>query len=271
MPDRPSIAIISASSVITVGLAMMCHESAHVLAGWLAGGSPTMITSTETLGDFRSLSPAGLVALGISGSVINLLFSLLGWWILRRASGTPELRLTAWFFFAVNGMLVVSKMLGEPLAGFGDWMTVLRPLPGTNWLRILVVLLGGMGMVIMVRRSGTALGELLPSGEPSRRMADARRIVAIGAAASAVLVLGGAAANPVGTTRGMLLALGAGLGPFVPMTFAIRHIRRATSKYGVSGSAARWPWLLAAAATTLVTWFVVGPGLSVTGIPSRAP
>lgn len=254
--------IICAMSVLAVGLGMMLHESAHVVAGRLAGGAPTLISTTEVLGDFDSLSPGGFVALGASGSVVNVVLCALGWWALRRGSAGAERRLAAWFFFMVNGMLVTTKMLGESVVGIGDWMTILRSFQARGSLRVAVGVAGAAGLVFMVRRSGAALAGLVPAGEPSERRKEALRIVLIGAAASGLLALGGSAAGPVGTTRGLLLGLGAGLGPFVPALFAVRFVSRTPAAGAAPVAAGGWPWYSAAIATTIVMWFVVGPGIA---------
>lgn len=97
--EHYKITTICISSVLAIGLAMMCHELAHVFAGSLAGGSPTLITSTEVRGDFEARSPAGFVAFGIAGSVVNALFCGFRWWLLERRPLTAELQLFSWLFF----------------------------------------------------------------------------------------------------------------------------------------------------------------------------
>ena len=266
--QRHSAVAICASSVLAVGFAILTHQLAHVLAGWLGGGAPTLITATEVRGDFRSLGPAGYVALGASGSLVNVLFCGLGWWVQGRRSITAECRLSAWFFFAVNGMLVTTKMLGEAVAGFGDWMMILRPLPSTTYPRVLVAMLGIVGVFVMVRRAGVTLARLVPSGEPPQRATEARRLVLVGALASGILALGAGVANPIGTTRGILLALGAGLGPFLPLLFAARIVRRTATSHADAVATGTWPWFLAAGAMTLVTWFVFGPGIELSHVLS---
>jgi hypothetical protein len=260
--QRYSVKTICISSVIAVGLAMMCHELGHVLAGSLAGGTPTLITSTEVKGDFDSLSPAGFVALGISGFVVNVIFCVVAWWIARRRPAVAELQLLAWFSFAVNGMLVMMGAAVEPLFGFGDWMTILHALPGTALLRVLFTVLGTIGLIVMTRRAGYALGRLLPTGDPGHRMAEARRVVLIGAAVVAILVVGSSVANPIGTTRGTLLALGAGLGPFLPMMAGTRFVPRSLPGSDLTRTNGGILWVVASVAVTAVLWFVFGPGIA---------
>jgi hypothetical protein len=258
---------ICATAVLTLGLATLCHEAAHVVIGEMVGGRPTLMTATETRGDFDSLSPAGFALFGAAGSLVNLLFCGLGLWLLSRRPVSAEQRLFAWFFFAVNGTLVTTKMLGEPIAGFGDWMTILSPFPGTAALRAVVATLGAGGLIFVVRRSGIELAGLLPPGDTSRRMAEARRIVALGALAATVLVLGGAVLNPVGLTRGALLALGAGPGQFVPIAFGLRRVPGIAARSADPRQGATWPWLLSAGALLILTWFVAGPGIALSHPP----
>jgi hypothetical protein len=267
--QRYRLSAICASTILAVGLAMMCHEMAHIVAGRLAGGTPTLLTTTEVLGNFDSLSGAGLVALGASGSVMNVLLCALGWIVLERRPASQELRLTAWFFFAINGMLVTTKMMVEAVTGFGDWMTILRPLPSTTLARILVAVIGTAGVAFMVRRSGPALARIVPADDPAHRRAEAFRIVTVAAIAAMILVLGGSLANPVGTTRGSLLAVGAGLGPFVPITMGLRFVSRTPSQIEGPLVSDGWPWLVAASIVVAVMWFVIGPGVTLwKGVPA---
>lgn len=250
--------------MLALGPALLGHEAAHVLVGWLAGGSPTLLTATEVKGDFATLSPAGLSLFGASGSIFNLLLCALGWLALRRKSATAEFGLFAWLLFAINGFLVTNKMLMEPLTGFGDWMTILGPFPATGILRVVVAALGLLGVVFMVRRSGAELARLLPAGKPSRRLAEGRRIVGIAAAVATLLVLGSAVASPVGATRALLLALGGGLGPFIPMVFGIRFVGRLPADGRERPASGGRVWAVAGGLTTALIWFVVGPGVSLT-------
>jgi hypothetical protein len=256
------IETICAVSILAVGLAMMCHELAHVLTGQIAGGSPTLMTATEVQGNFEALSSTGLVALGISGFVINTLFCILGWWILNHKNATAELHLCAWYFFSINGMILTTAMISETMAGFGDWMTILDQLPATTLLRMLVGFAGLVGLILFVRLSGYQLAGILPNGSPSQRFTEARRIVLFGALASTFLVLGGSVANPIGTLRSVLLALGAGLVPFIPLIFSTRFVPKVSADTRTSWSAKRWPWILASIAVTSLMWLFVGPGIT---------
>jgi hypothetical protein len=260
--QRYSLTVICACSVLALGLAMMLHEGAHIMVGRMVGGTPTLLTTTEVVGDFRSLSTAGRVAFGAAGSLANVLLCACGWLVLEGKPARADARLAAWLFFAVNGMIVVTKMLGESVTGLGDWMTILGTLPATTLLRVLVAVLGTAGLVLMVRRSGAALATIIPAGEPSQRRAEALRIVLAAALASTVLVLGGTVANPVGTMRGALLSLGAGPGQFVPIVSGTRFVGRTASKVDGPFVSRSWPWLLAAGGVIVIMWFVIGPGVT---------
>ncbi len=260
--DRFRTRAICVASILGICPAMMLHETAHVVTGWLAGGSPTLMTATEVQGDWGSLTPAGFVALGLSGTMMNVVLCIAGWRILSRKPETVELRLTGWFVFAVNGMLLSTKMVGEAISGFGDWMTILRPFADPTCPRVVVTILGFSGVALMVRTAGPELARLIAPGTPGDRTRQALRIIFVGAAVSAVVVTGSSVANPIGTTRGVLLALGAGLSPLLPMLIAVRFVRKVppSTVPRVDGG---WSWLVAAGATVATMWFVYGPGIRV--------
>ena len=226
------------------------------------------MTATEVQGNFNSLSPGGFVFLGIAGFLVNAFFCVIGWWVLSRKPFNAEIRLLAWFFFAINGMLPTTAMLSETLVGWGDWMTILGALPATTYSRTLVMLLGFVGLVIMVRLSGAELAKIIPPGEPHQRTIEARHIVLIGAITSVILALGGSITNLVGITRGIILALGAGLIPFIPMIFSTRFVPRISSENMSSSATVRWPWFVAAVVLTGILWFIVGPGIVLSGFGS---
>jgi hypothetical protein len=147
----------------------MLHELAHLFAGSLVGGSPSLSTAIELQGDFSSLTPAGFVVLGASGSVANVLLLVAGAWFLSRRELGPDAALTAWFLFSVNEMLLTTKMIGESVVGFGDWITLVGHLPGSLALRFILLGIGTAGVIWMVRASGGALARLLPPGEQAKR------------------------------------------------------------------------------------------------------
>jgi hypothetical protein len=258
---RSDVVAVCSASVLTVGTAMIFHELGHIAAGRMAGGTPRLLTATEVRGEFASLSHSGLVALGLSGSLVNLLLCLLGWWVLARRSISAELRLNAWFCFAFNGLIAATKMTSEPLAGFGDWMTVLGWMPGNAVYRLLVAAAGVAALILLVKRSRVALARLLGDETAAGRRAEALQVVLTGAAAAAVLVLGEGLAAPEHKTRAMLLSLGV-LGPFVPMLFVARALPAYAATTACAPARATWPWVVGAGITAAVLWFVVGPGVA---------
>jgi hypothetical protein len=157
------------------------------------------------------------------------------------------------------------------MVGFGDWMTILQPLPGTTYLRVLFSILGTAAVMFMVRRSGAALARIVPSGEPALRTAEARRIVLVGAMAATVLLLGGSVGNPVGTSRATLLALAAGLGPFIPIFLGARFVARLPAQNAAEPAHGGWVWYAGAAVATFALWFVVGPGVDLARLLPPGP
>jgi hypothetical protein len=260
--ERHSLRAIWASSVIAVGPAIMLHELAHLFAGVLAGGSPSLLTAVELQGDFSGLTQVGYVILGASGSLANAMLLLAGAWFMTYQDLSPDAALTAWFVFSVNGMLLTTKLIGETLAGFGDWNTVVSHLPGSITLRLILFGVGIAGVIWMVRSSGRLLAGQLPAGSPAKRAAAAKRIVLVGASASAVLVTGAAIRAPQGMTQAVLLALAAGLGPFVPMYFTHRVVARRPEAGSGDFAVGGWTWILSAVICTLVLWLAFGPGIA---------
>jgi hypothetical protein len=249
--------------VVAVGLAIMLHELAHLVAGVLVGGSPALMTATELHGDFGSLSKGGFVLLGASGSVANALLMMAGFWVGSWREEHNALALAAWFMIAVNGMLLGTKMIGESVVGFGDWMTVASQSSAPGLLRVMLFIIGVALTIWMVRVSGRRLAKLLPSGKAEERAQAARRVVLNGALASAVLVIGAALPAPTEALPTMALALVAGLAPFIPMIFSARRVRRESTVRSVSTASGGWPLQLAAIACALVLWLGFGPGISV--------
>jgi hypothetical protein len=250
------------ASIITVGFALMAHEFGHLVVAWCTKSTPTLITAVEVRGDFETLSPAGFVALGISGSLVNFLFLVLGGVMLSQNPANRGTQLAAWYLFAFNGVLLTSKMLIEPIAGFGDWMTILRPFPATNVLRGMVAVLGFLGIIFFIRRSGAALAPFLSERDANLRAKEARQIISLGGIGAIILVAGAALASPQDMTRAILLYLGAGVGPFFPLVFSIRHASKHPKYFAEHSAGPLWPWAATAGIVMILMWFVIGPGIS---------
>ncbi len=261
MTPRQKRGTIIAATILAVGWGMMAHEAAHAMVGWLVGGDPTVLVATEVKGDFSQLSPLGFIAFGIAGTLANVLLALLGARLLWRPGAPWNVRITGWLLFGVNSMLVVTKMLFEAVTGYGDWMTVLHAVPQTGVARVLIGGAGLVGMVLVVRLAGAGLASMVPDGEPGARVREARRILWISAATATVLVLGSVLVSPTGLSRSSALALGVVVGAFGPLFAAARLVPRRAS--APDGPTAASSWLMVAAvATVILMWAVVGPGVN---------
>jgi hypothetical protein len=251
------------SSAVSVSLALMLHESFHFLASALLGSAPTLITAFEMLGSFGDLTRMGLIVLGISGSVANVLLLSVGWSMLIKPTPSLNTKLAAWYLFSFNGMLITTKMIGESIFGFGDWITVAQNMSDPMIVRGAVLVLGVLGVVLMVRLSGKYLGSLLPGSDAKHNGARAIRIISIGALTSGAMVFVAAALRPVGIERTILLAIGAGLAPFVPMGFAVRVVGNSRLNGGADYGREGLILPFAAILCTLIFWLGFGRGISI--------
>lgn len=72
-------------------------------------------------------------------------------------------------------------MLMSPLLSFGDWVTILRQVPGSRTgARVIVVLCGVALIVYLIRSAARWLEPLLPQGSREDRLGAARGIVSEG-------------------------------------------------------------------------------------------
>lgn len=255
---------VGSVAILVIGLSFGLHEGAHALVGWLLGGHPTLVTATEVRGDFSSLSRTGFILFGASGMIVNTVLAVGALLILRWRRPDGNWGLFWWLLFAFGGTLVATKTLMEPAAQWGDWMTILRRLPEGNIPRRLALISGLLGIVVMVRTSASALSPLLLSTELSARRREARRIVLLGALAAGVFATGSGVGSEVGAMRGILLGLGGAVGPLVVLLLATRRVSSTPGQSSLPSRAEPTRgWLMAAGVMIVVTWLVMGPGISI--------
>lgn len=166
--DLPTIA---AAGVLAYACAIILHEAAHLLTGFAVGGVPELISSTDVRGNWSRVRDVGFVMIGVSGSLMNAVLALAGWLVFRSRVGRPDTTaLVAWAFFAVNTWMPALYLVGSPMIGFGDWMTVFEHLPNTGILRVTGVLSGLF--VVGVLRQGTlrSIAQLTGNGPAPERM-----------------------------------------------------------------------------------------------------
>jgi hypothetical protein len=154
-------------------------------------------------------------------------------------------------------------MIGEAIFGLGDWITVAQTMASPTLFRAAVLAIGVVGVLLMVRLSGKYLAGLLPISNQRNSGPKAMRIILVGALTSVVLVLVAAALAPVGIGRGIALAIGAGLAPFVPLAFTARVVAGLEQTGVVDYANNEWLLLVAAILCALIFWLGFGPGISV--------
>jgi len=241
------------------------HECAHALAGWSAGGVPTLVSSTDTQGDWSRLGERGVLWVGVSGSLANAVVSLAGWLLFRRGIGSPSAStVVPWLIFVVNAWMPTVYLVASPLLGFGDWSTVIAEFPNRGPLRASAVVTGLFLAAALWNGTCQTLARLVGNGAAVTRVHRAavltRTAWACGGAAAVLASL----FSPLSLVSAVPIAVGSTLGTAWPMVAAATSV----AKIPVPGTPLEvrrsWPVLFVGSMAGLVLVFVFGPGIDLT-------
>lgn len=273
---------VVAVAVVVYGTAVMLHELGHVAAGWLGGGAPDFVSSTDTRGDWSAMGRGGFVALGASGSAVNVALAALGLVLLgrlRRHQPRGGGYLFAWLLFAVNATLAGVYLTISPLAAFGDWNTVLRRFEPQVPLRLLAAAAGAAMTVWATRTAARALRPLISSLPAERRTTLTLRLVRTCWLAGTAAAVAAALLSPLGLGWALFIATGSTLGCTWPMLLAARRAAEGdragprTDDGGLEQAGqgaddgpvelvgAHRGWIAAGVVVAAVFVFVFGPGI----------
>ena len=258
LPDRVTVA---AAGVLAYATALMVHETAHAFVGTLAGGTPTLVSSTDTRGDWSGLGAPGILAVGVSGSVANLLLAAVGWLLVRRGRGEPTaLTALGWLLFAVNAWIPVSYLVVSPLFGFGDWDTVVSAFPNQGPLRASLTVSGLFLAGLLWKETVPSLARTAGGGPAADREARARRLVRTAWLSGGAVALMAAVPSILDPGWALSIAVGSTLGATWPILPAAGSV----GDHPVPGRPLRLersPWIVAAGLLAgLVLVLIFGPG-----------
>lgn len=255
--DRPAL---TGMALVIYAASIGLHEAAHAAAALVAGGIPTLISSTDMRADLTHVSTGGYTLIGVSGSAMNAVLAACGIALARWGKTSPA-RLFGWIVAAVNGFLAATYMAFSPVAGFGDWMTILRrgPYPLAGRAAVAVV---GLGLVFWwVSVTARSLARMLPVARADRT-ARATEIARTAWVAGGTLAVLAALLSPLGLLWAVPVAIGSTFGTTWPMLLAAD--RAATlSGDGLAPVTLprRIPWIAAGLAAAALFVLCLGPGL----------
>lgn len=262
--ERPGLDLptLVAAGVLVVSTALIAHESAHALTGWALGGSPTLVSSTDTRGDWSGLGQLEILIVGASGSVVNGLVALGGWLVLRRAAGRPTVAtLLGCLTFTINGWIPTTYLVVSPLLGFGDWTTVIEAFPNRGPLRASAVATSLFVVGVLWRATVESLSRLVGNGAAVDRHRRAVRIVRTVWASGGLVSILAALFSPLALTWSVPIAAGSTLGTTWPLLPAADRV----AEHPVPGAPLTvprsWPVIAAGALAGLVLVAVFGPGV----------
>lgn len=254
---------VVAIACVAYGASLMLHESAHALVGWMAGGRPTLISTTDVRGDWSGLSTTWFTAIGVSGSIMNWLIAAVAAWLAGTGRGSAGTRWAAWLLLAINGFIPSMYMIVSPLFRFGDWDTVLRRWPGALGWRALVAVIGIGSSWWWTRVAAGRLSGLIGVPPGASRVALIHRLVMTSWASGGVLAAAAAALSPLGP----LWAVGIGVGSSLGTTWLLLPASQmaeagsAPKASGITGVPALRGWLWAGVLAATVFVAVFGRGV----------
>jgi len=241
--------------VVVFAAAIALHELGHVAAGFLGGGAPSFVSSTDTRGEWGAMGRGGFVALGASGSLVNVVLAAFGLALLARFQhrgnhsaaktytgarhfsgraaetgarhfsaglGTGASHLFAWLLFAVNASLVGVYLTVSPLADFGDWNTVIHRFEPQLPLRLLLAAVGAGLTVWATRTAARTLAPLVAPLPAESRNTRTQTLVRACWLSGGTLAVAAALFSPLGLGWALFIAVGSTLGCTWPITVAAR-------------------------------------------------
>lgn len=264
--------------MLVYATALIGHELVHALVGLGLGGEPTLISSTDTRGDWSGLGEMDVLLVGVSGSAMNGLISLSAWLAFRglarrrrelasvrhgggSTAGPTVVALIAWLAFVVNAWIPVSYLVVSPTFGFGDWATIVDQFPNRGPLRASLAVTGLFIAGLLWKETKTSLARLVGNGSSARRTMRASRIVRAAWLGGGSLAVVAAMLSPLD----LLWALGIGVGSTFGTTWPLLLAVDSVAEHPVPGGPLHVPrsWMVVAlgAMAGAVLVGVFGPGL----------
>jgi len=251
---------LAAIGIVAYALASVLHEGVgHGGACLISGRTPLAVSTVymECSADTR------LVIAG--GTLINFGAAAVFFALARLARRSPSLRFFCWLSMTVNLLTATGYFLFSGVGGFGDWAAFIQGL-GPPWLlRLMLVILGGVGYLAAVLFSLFELRPLIGS-DKVRRITRATHLMRIPYYTGGTLACIAGALNPLGWYLVALSAAASTFGGTSGLVWMAKWLRNTNriplgSEPEPAPIGRSWPWIVIAACAAIVFIAVLGPSV----------
>jgi hypothetical protein len=257
MIQRASLLTVCSIALVAYAACDMIHEAmGHGVASALTPGIRVVSISTvalQTSSESRAVAAAGSVANVIAGALCFALF--------RRRKGFDATRYFLWLLATINLMDGTGYLFFSGLIDYGDWAVVISALkPHWMW-RTIIGVLGIVTYGGVVRFSAAQMATVANATLVERR--DVRRLVFPAYLAGGLLLLAGAALNPISPQLILLSGASSGFAAMAGLLFIPRLVERRTKESSAPVPVLDFSpvWLILGIVTTVLFVGLLGPGI----------
>lgn len=252
MSQRPNLVTVVSIALVAYAACDMIHEAiGHGIAVALLPGVDALSISTvavQTSAQSRLVAAAGSIANVVVGAILLVLAGRRG-----RLDTTGYF---LWLLATLNLMNGTGYLLFSGLTETGDWMVVVSGWhPEWVW-RVVLGVVGAASYRWVVVTTSRVFSRLLGGGGPDEAVAYTLPAYLAGG----LLLVAGAAMNPIGANLIWLSGASSGFGAMAGLLVIPRLVKPADGTQG-AGFRFNLAWVLAAAAAVCVFVFVLGPGI----------
>lgn len=260
--QRASILTACSVAVVAYAACDVIHEvMGHGVACALTPGVRALSLSTvalETSASSRAVAAAGSIANVVAGALCFALF--------RMRKGFDATRYFLWLLGTINLMNGTGYLLFSGILDYGDWAVVIAG-PEPHWIwRAAMIVAGIVAYWGVVWFSAARMAALVRGGLVNRQ--DVRRLVFPSYLAGGLLLVAGAALNPIGPQLILLSGLSSGFGAMAGLLY-IPALVEGDAKDSASPAPALGfspAWLILGILSAVIFVFLLGPGIT---LPQR--
>lgn len=264
MREGGSVTDPGPSNLLTVvGVAITAYASCDMVHEVLGHGLPTLLSADvkAVMLTTVALSTVGSSRVVVAGGTIaNLIAAAFAFLVFQTMKGFGATRYFAWLFATVNLLNATGYFILSGLLGSGDWAVVIADLQPQFVWRILLSLLGLVAYFVSTYLAAHLLAAAVRRGDIRRR--DVPRLIVPAYVAGGVLLVAGAALNPIDLA--LVLSSGASTG-FGAMSglLAVPWLveKRTQDRSGAHPLPFSRGWVISAIAVALTFVVVIGRGI----------